>query len=402
MTTYPTDSTAWLAKLVSFNTVSTNSNLELLDYIKGYLTTFGIKSTYIYNPTKTHANLFATLPASNGATQGGIVMSGHTDVVPVEGQKWDSDPFTLTERDGKLYGRGTADMKGFLSVCMTLTPIFMKMERTKPIHFAFSFDEEVGCTGVQLLTKWLKAQGFKADCCLVGDGGLHVVPVSGSKGMSSWKVVVHGKAIHSSMALMNTSCNAIEYAAQIIAKIRQIAVRLRESGPKDPSYLCPFCSMSVGTIKGGNAVNTVPAECEFMFSVRVTETTVAKRVEAEVQQYISETILPAMREEYPEASVELIADCSVPAFNSPEETEFIKTVRDILGVQTVCKLTGATESGFFQDLGMPTIIVGPGGYGGHMPNECTEVAFLKKSEAFTTELVRRATTGKGIPAPAKL
>ena len=401
MTTYPTDSTAWLGKLVSFNTISSNSNLELMDYIKGYLKTFGVEATYIYSPEKTHANLFATLPGSNGATQGGIVLSGHTDVVPVAGQKWDSDPFVMVEKDGKLYGRGTCDMKGFIAVCMALTPTFMKMKRVKPIHFAFSFDEEVGCAGVPFMTKWLKEKGFKADCCLVGDGGFKVG--TGSKGFSSWRVVVHGKAIHSSMALMNTSCNAIEYAAQIITRIRKIAVDLRDNGPQDPNYPCQFCSMSVGLIKGGNAVNTVPAECDFDFSVRVTETSVAKRVETEVKEYIDKEILPAMRKEYPEASVDLLRVWSVPAFNSPEDAPFIRTVRNILKNDKVQKLAGGTEGGFFQDLGMPTIIVGPGGYRGHMANEYTEIVFLKNSEAFTEDIVRRMTTGVGIcGAEAKL
>ncbi|KAK7201532.1 glutamamyl carboxypeptidase [Novymonas esmeraldas] len=388
MSDFPTTYTQWLAKLVSFNTVSTNSNLELLNYVKGYLKTFGIESTYIYNPTKTHANLFATLPASNGATQGGIVMSGHTDVVPVDGQKWDSDPFTLTERDGKLYGRGTADMKCFLAVCLTLTPTFMKMKRTKPVHFAFSFDEELGCMGIPYMTKWLKAQGFKADCCLVGDGAFEVG--TGSKGLSSWRVIVHGKAIHSSMALMNTSCNAIEYAAQIIAKIRQIAVEVKKSTKHDPNYPCPFSCMSVGTIKGGNAVNTVPAECEFIFSIRVTENMLAKRVEAEVQQYISETILPAMREEYPEALVEMVPQWDVPAYNANEKHPFTKMVREMVNDFKIRKSPGGTESGFFEEnLGIPTVIVGPGGENLHLANEYTELRLLETSAKFTEELVRR-------------
>ncbi|KAK7201533.1 glutamamyl carboxypeptidase [Novymonas esmeraldas] len=388
MPDFPTTYTQWLAKLVSFNTVSSNSNIEIMDYIKAYLKTFGIESTYIYNPKKTHTNLFATLPASNGVTQGGVVLSGHVDVVPVDGQKWDSDPFVLTERDGKLYGRGTADMKGFIAVCLTLTPTFMKMKRTKPVHYAFSFDEEVGCAGVPYMTNWLKAQGFKADCCVVGEASFNVL--TGSKGFSSWKVVVHGKAIHSSMALMNTSCNAIEYAAQIIAKIRQIAVDLKKNSKHDPNYTCPFSCMSVGTIKGGNAVNTVPAECEFIFSIRVTENAVAKRVEAEVQQFISETILPAMREEYPEASVEFMPDWFAPAFNADEKHPFTKMVREMLNDRKIRKVGGGTESGFFEEvLGIPTVIVGPGGYWAHLANEHTEVGFLERSGKFLEDVVTR-------------
>ncbi|KPA74488.1 glutamamyl carboxypeptidase putativemetallo-peptidase Clan MH Family M18 [Leptomonas pyrrhocoris] len=390
MSDYPKTHKEWLAKLVSFNTISSNSNLPLMDYVKGYLKTFGIESTYIYNPAKTHANLFATLPGSNGATQGGIVMSGHTDVVPVEGQKWDSDPFVVVEKDGKLYGRGTCDMKGFIAVCLALTPTFMKMKRVKPIHFAFSFDEEVGCAGVPFMTNWLKEKGFKADCCLVGDGGFKVC--TGNKGFSSWKVVVHGKAIHSSMALMNTSCNAIEYAAQIVAKIRKIAEDLKKNGKHDPNYTCPFSCMSVGLIKGGNAVNTVPAECEFTFSVRVTETSVAKRVETEVQEYINREILPAMRKEYAEASVDLKPDWFAPAYNANEKHPFIKMVREMLQDSKIRKAGGGTESGFFEDdLSIPTVIVGPGGFGAHLANEYTEVQLLEKSSNFTRDLVARVT-----------
>ncbi|KAL7698269.1 glutamamyl carboxypeptidase [Lotmaria passim] len=390
MPDYPKTHKEWLGKLVSFNTISSNSNLELMDYIKGYLKTFGVEATYIYSPEKTHANLFATLPGSNGATQGGIVLSGHTDVVPVAGQKWDSDPFVMVEKDGKLYGRGTCDMKGFIAVCMALTPTFMKMKRVKPIHFAFSFDEEVGCAGVPFMTKWLKEKGFKADCCLVGDGGFKVG--TGSKGLSTWRVVVHGKAIHSSMALMNTSCNAIEYAAQIITKIRKIAVDLRDNGPQDSHYSCPFSSMSVGTIKGGNAVNTVPAECEFIFSVRVTETSLAKRVETEVKEYVDKEILPAMRKEFPEASVDVIPEWFAPAYNANEKHPFVKMVREMLHDNAVCKAGGGTESGFFEDdLAIPTVIVGPGGFGAHLANEYTEVQLLEKSYNFTKELVSRVT-----------
>ncbi|KAK7201536.1 glutamamyl carboxypeptidase [Novymonas esmeraldas] len=395
MEAYPTDHTSWLAKLVSFDTVSRNSNLPLLDYVKGYLESLGIDSLYVYHPAKTHANLFATLPGKDGTKEGGIVLSGHTDVVPVDGQKWDSDPFTLTERDGKLYGRGTADMKGFIAVCLTLLPTFLAMKRTKPIHLVFSFDEECGCRGIPYLIRYLKAMNFKADCCLVGDTGFEIR--TGSKGLNSWKVVVRGKAIHSSMALMNTSCNAIEYAAQIITKIRAMAMDLKKNSKHDPRYSCPFSCMSLGTIKGGNAVNTVPAECEFEFSVRVTETAMAKRVEAEVRHYIDSVVLPAMREEYPEASVEMTPDWDAPAFNADENNPFTQTVRKMMNDFTVRKMSGGSESGFFEEtLGIPTVIVGPGGYKVHQANEHTEVRLLDKSMKFTEDLVRRYTGAEAV------
>ncbi|KAK7198270.1 glutamamyl carboxypeptidase [Novymonas esmeraldas] len=387
MAPYPTDAKSWLGKLVSFDTTcTTQSNLDLIEYVEAYLKTQGISSTRVYSPKKDKAHLWATLPAADGATQGGIVLSGHTDVVPVTGQKWDSDPFTMVEKDGKLYGRGTCDMKGFLAVVLALVPTFVAMKRLKPIHIAFSYDEELGCAGIPTLVHYLKEQRFRADVCLVGDGGL-VVGI-GNKGHCLWKVKVHGKAIHSSMALMNTSCNAIEYAAQIITKIRQIAVDVREHEARDTSYLCPFSSMSTTMIKGGNAVNTVPADCEFEFSVRITDTTVARSIDKCIREYVKAVVLPAMREEYADASVEIDAYNMCPAFNGREEEPFTKLVRKMLKDTKVRKAGGTTEAGFFQeDLKIPTVIVGPGGERAHEANEYTLCDNLVKCETFTKDLV---------------
>ncbi|KAK7201534.1 glutamamyl carboxypeptidase [Novymonas esmeraldas] len=383
MSDFPTTYTQWLAKLVS-----TTSNVEMMEYIKAYLKTFGVEASYLQSPSTTHTNLFATLPASNGVTQGGIVMSGHTDVVPVEGQKWDSDPFTLTERDGKLYGRGASDMKGFIAVCLTLTPTFMAMTRTKPVHFAFSFDEQAGSADAPLMASWLKAKGLRADCCLAGDGGLK--GGAGGNGFSSWKVVLHGKAVHPSMSVVDTSCNAVQYAAQLITKARQIALDATENGKHDPTNSAPFSCMNFGMLGGGNAAGGGHTGCEFTFSVRAMHSGVAKRVEAEVQQYINETILPAMREEYPEASVEFMPDWFAPAFNANERHPFTKMVREMMREHKIRKVGGGTESGFFEeDLGIPTVLVRPGGENTHLANEYTEAALLERSGKFTEELVRR-------------
>jgi acetylornithine deacetylase len=387
MTNYPADAKEWLAKLISFDTTcSTNSNLDLIHYVQGYLKSKSVESVLIYNDKKDKAHLWATLPGEGGATQGGIVLSGHTDVVSVVGQKWDTDPFTMVEKDGRLYGRGASDMKGFLAVVLALVPTFLAMKRVKPIHIAFSYDEELGCAGIPTLIKYLKAQKFHADVCLVGDGGM-VVGI-GNKGHCLWNVKVHGKAIHSSMALMNTSCNAIEYAAQIITKVRQIAIDIRDNETRDSSYTCPFSPISTNLIKGGNAVNTVPAECEFEFSVRITDTGIAHTIDKRVRQYVDETVLPAMRQEYPEASIEIDAYNLCPAFNGRESEPFVQLVRKMLDDRKVRKAGGTTEAGFFQEeLKIPTVIAGPGGSGAHEANEYTLCKNLVKCEKFTKDLV---------------
>lgn len=389
MSQYPVTHTEWLKKLISFDTTSRNSNLELINYVRDYLRSVNIDSTLVYNPEKTKANLFATFPAADGSTNGGIVLSGHTDVVPVEGQNWSTDPFVAVVKDGKVYGRGACDMKGFIAVVLSLTPKFLALKRAKPIHYAFSFDEEVGCIGARILAAYLKEKGFTADGCIVGEP-TNMQVYTGNKGTSRWVVTVNGKAIHSSMALMNTSCNAIEFAAQIIGKIREIALDLKANGPQDTTYLCPFACISTGLISGGNAVNTVPEKCEFAFSVRVTDGQTAGAIESRVKQYVKEVILPSMHQEYAEASVSVVSGASYPAFNADEDSSFTQKSRELCKDHAVHKIVGGTEAGFFKDtLGIPTVIVGPGDFKmAHLPNEYIAIDSMESSAQFTLDLVR--------------
>ncbi|KAG5471402.1 hypothetical protein LSCM1_01486 [Leishmania martiniquensis] len=386
---YPRDYRQWLAKLIAFDTVSRNSNLQLVEYMKECLQLVGVEATLVYNPEKTHANLWATLPGEKGVTQGGIVLSGHTDVVPVDGQKWDTDPFTMVEKDGKLFGRGACDMKGFLAIVMALVPEFLSMKRVKPIHIAFSYDEELGCCGVPYLLTYLEERGFKADACLIGEP-TDMMVVTGNKGFCEWHVKVQGKAIHSSMALMNTSCNAIEHAAQIITKIRDIALDIKKNALQDKSYSCPFACISTGLIQGGNAVNTVPAECAFTCSVRLTESELACELEQKLQRYVEEEVLPLMKEEHPEAAVTITRGVSYPAFNASEEAEATKHARRLLRDAEVHRCAGGTEAGFFHDtLGIPTVIVGPGPESmAHLPNEYVSVEQMDASMRFTMDFVK--------------
>lgn len=226
----------WLQTLVAFDTTSRNSNLHLIEHVRDALAALGVQAQLFKSPDGAKSNLFATLPARNGSTQGGIVLSGHTDVVPVDGQTWNTDPFALTEIDGKLYGRGTCDMKGFIAAGLAMVPEFLAMERNKPLHFALSYDEEVGCVGAPIMLEQLRLQGQRFDGCIVGEP-TSMQPVVAHKGINVWRCRVHGKAAHSSLTPRGS--NAIEYAARLICRIRDLADSFKAHGPYDEFLTCP-------------------------------------------------------------------------------------------------------------------------------------------------------------------
>ncbi|CAD2213743.1 Peptidase family M20/M25/M40/Peptidase dimerisation domain containing protein, putative [Angomonas deanei] len=400
---YPTDYRGWLAKLVAFKPVSRDSNLPLIHYVRDYLQTVGIEAVLVHNPEKTKANLWATLPGEDGATKGGLVLSGHTDVVPVDGQKWSTDPFTTVEKDGKIYCRGASDMLGFVAIVLALTPYFLETKRKKPIHYAFSYDEEFGCRGVPFLIDYLKKNNFEADACVVGEP-TDMRVVTGHKGRTGWAVHVHGKPIHSSAALMGTSCNAIEYASQIIAKIRGIALDIKKNGKKHTGFNeCPFACMTTSMINGGNAVNTVPEHCNFHFSLMTVESSDQEDVIREVQKYVNEQILPEMKEEFSEATVTFDRDTHYPSFFAENENGFHKEARRICNHHSVMKMAGC-EAGYFGGvLQIPTLICGPGSMAAaHVKDEWVEVSKMDRSVAFVKDITKYVCTGNYYKAGGSL
>ncbi|RNE97496.1 glutamamyl carboxypeptidase, partial [Trypanosoma conorhini] len=351
----------WLEKLVAFDTTSRNSNLELIHYCRNYLEGLGVKCTLVHNRERTKASLWATLPGDGGVTDGGIIFSGHTDVVPVDGQKWDSDPFTLTERDGKLYGRGTCDMKGFVAVCMSLTPELLKMKRAKPIHFAWTYDEELGCLGGEVLTKFLRDHNIKADGCIVGEPTSNQLVVA-HKGIRAYHVTVHGKAAHSSFALTKECCNAVNYAAKLIVKINEIAEEVKFRGPQDTFFDVPFSTMSTNLVQGGNALNTVPSKCEFHYEMRYLPAEEADKIEGRVKAYINNTLVPAMKKEFKDARIEFVRRSNAPPFKDVDEKDpYVVLLRRLTRDSATRKAAYATEAGHYQAIGVPLVLVcGPG------------------------------------------
>nr|WKF61852.1 Acetylornithine deacetylase [Paraburkholderia busanensis] len=374
-------SRALLERLIGFATVSRDSNLELIVYIRDYLAALGVESELFYNAERTKASLFATMGPTD---RGGIVLSGHTDVVPVEGQAWSVDPFRLTERDGRLYGRGTADMKGFIASALAAVPDFLAQPLTQPVHLAFSYDEEVGCLGVRPMLAQLSQRPHKPRLCLIGEPtGLK--PVLGHKGKLAMRCHVKGAACHSAYAPYGV--NAIEYAARLIGKLGEIGKQLAHADRHDTRFDPPFSTVQTGVIKGGRALNIVPAECEFDFEVRALPDFDAQTVADELQGYAQAELLPAMRAVQTDTDVRLQPLSAYPGLATAPESEAARLLAWLSGSSAFGTVAFGTEGGLFEQAGMPTVVCGPGSMDqGHKPDEYVTLDQLAGCDAMLLRL----------------
>ena len=380
------NSREWLTTLVAFDTTSRNSNLALIECVRDALAALGVPATLIHAPSGGKANLFATLPAHDGGQQGGIVLSGHTDVVPVDGQVWDTDPFQLTERAGRLYGRGSCDMKGFIACALALVPEFLAMPRAQPLHLAFSYDEEVGCVGAPLLLEQLKLRGARFDGCVVGEPTSMRVVVA-HKGIHLFRCRVHGKAAHSSLTPQGS--NAIEHAARLICRIRDIADHFKANGPYDEFFDVPYTTLTTNQIHGGIAVNTIADLCEFAYEFRNLPGMPMEHIQGQIEAYVRDELLPRMQHEYADARVEIQALASAPALEASEQAAITALVRALTGDRATRKVAFATEGGLLQNAGIPTVVCGPGSIEqAHKPNEFVEPAQLEACERFLRRLAQ--------------
>lgn len=376
------DKEAWLARLIAFDTTSCNTNLPLIECIGNWLDRFHVPFTLTYDLTKTKANLFASLPAADGSLNGGLLLSGHTDVVPVSGQVWDSDPFCAVKRDNRIYGRGACDMKGFLAVVLALIPELQTQSRKQPVHLAFSYDEEVGCLGVPLLIEDLQRKGIQPAACIVGEP-TDMVPVVAHKGIHSFRCCLHGHAVHSS--LTPQGCNAIEYGAKIICWLRSFAEQLKE-GVKDNHYDVPYTTLTSTMASGGIAMNTIPSFFEFVFEFRHLPNDNPEQISQFIKDYVDHHLIPEMRKESPQASVEIMAINSIPAFQASEDRELLAIIGENANVK---KVSYATEAGFFQKAGIPTIVCGPGNITeAHKANEFVSLEQLEQCENFLHRIIK--------------
>ncbi|MBV4507192.1 acetylornithine deacetylase [Pseudomonas sp. BW13M1] len=375
-------SRALLERLVGFATVSRDSNLELIAFIRDYLAGLGVASELFHNEEGTKANLFATI---GPADRGGVVLSGHTDVVPVEGQAWTVEPFRLTEREGRLYGRGTADMKGFIASVLAAVPALLAQPLRLPVHLAFSYDEEVGCLGVRSMLDALAQRPHKPRLCLIGEP-TELKPVLGHKGKLAMRCQVHGAACHSAYAPYGV--NAIEYAARLIGKLGEIGDDLARPEHHDERFDPPFSTVQTGVIKGGRALNIVPEECEFDFEVRALPGFEAQAVADRLQTYAEAELLPRMRAVSAASDIRLHALSAYPGLATPAESEAAQLVALLSGSDDFGTVAFGTEGGLFDQAGIPTVVCGPGSMDqGHKPDEFISVEQLQGCDAMLRRLV---------------
>ena len=360
--------------------------MGLIETVRDELRGAGIEATLTTDPSGKWANLFATVPAHDGSTQGGIALSGHTDVVPVEGQSWHSDPFQPSVRDGRLYGRGTCDMKGFIGAALSMLPKMQATRLARPIHFALSFDEEIGCAGAPLMIADLIRRGVTLDGCIVGEPtGMR--PVVAHKGINVYDCHLRGFATHSS--LTPQGMNAIEYAARLICFIRDLADELRTQGPFDELYDVPFSTAQTSTIQGGNAINTVPADCSFVFEFRNLPMLDPQVVLARIEQYAFDSLLPKMQREYASAAIEFSKIATAPGLDATEQAAITQLVRELTQDQEKRKVAYGTEAGLFARAGVPSIVCGPGNIEqAHKANEYVALDQLHACEAFLSKLIQ--------------
>jgi len=374
-------SRAVLERLIGFATVSRDSNLELIGFIRDYLAGLGVESELFLNEEGTKANLFATIGPTD---RGGVVLSGHTDVVPVDGQAWSVEPFRLSERDGRLYGRGTADMKGFIASVLAAVPAFLAQPLTTPVHLAFSYDEEVGCLGVRSMLEALEQRPNKPRLCLIGEP-TELKPVLGHKGKLAMRCQVHGAACHSAYAPYGV--NAIEYAAQLIGKLGEIGGELARPEHHDARFDPPFSTVQTGVIKGGRALNIVPEECEFDFEVRALPGFEAKVVAERLQTYAETDLLPRMRAVSETSDIRLKPLSAYPGLATSEDSEAARLVALLSGSEDFGTVAFGTEGGLFDQAGIPTVVCGPGSMDqGHKPDEFVSVVQLQGCDAMLLRL----------------
>ena len=375
-----------LDALVGFDTVSHRSNLALIDYLEKTLAPLGARIERISDDTGEKANLIASFGPADAP---GYVLSGHTDVVPVEGQAWATDPFWLTEHDGRLYGRGATDMKGFLACCLAKAPQMAAAPLRVPLHLAFSYDEEVGCLGVRGIIERMSAWQVPPMGCIVGEPtGMDVV--TSHKAKRAFRAFVTGSPGHSSRA--PHFVNAVDFAAEFIVELRRLGREVEETGPRDPLFDVPFTTTHVGVIQGGEALNIVPEHCRFEFEFRALPNEDVDAMAAQMQRFVDTELLPRMKAISPDADFRIESTMAYPGLDSAPEDEIVVLAKRLAGRNDHRKVAYGTEGGRFSKTGgIPTVVCGPGDIDrAHKADEFITRDELAACEAFIDALIAHA------------
>lgn len=374
-----------LDRLVGFNTVSNRSNLELIDFVRSYLDGLGVASTLLPDATGQKANLLATI---GPADVPGYVLSGHTDVVPVEGQEWSHDPFRMWEKDGRLYGRGTTDMKGFVACMLARVPEMLARPLAAPLHIALSYDEEVGCLGAYGLVDHMSKVLPEQLAVFVGEPtGMGVI--GGHKGSTGLLTTIAGKACHSSRP--DLGVNAIFHAIDLIGELRGYAEELRAAPEAGSPFELPYTTVSVGVIEGGTARNAIPGDVRFQWDIRSTQAGMVEKLVERFRIFSDETVLPVMKAGFPEAAIRTEYAYDVPPM-VPSEGSLAETLaKRFAGTNQVGTVNYGSEAGIFQRAGMPTIVCGPGRDSeAHITDEWIALEQLQRCISFLDSLIGHA------------
>lgn len=377
-----------LEKLISFDTVSSNSNLEIISYCEKILKDAGAEITLIKNTEETKANLFATI---GPVDQPGIILSGHTDVVPVTNQKWQTNPFKLTEIDNKLYGRGTADMKSFVACALYAASKASSMNLKTPLHFSFSYDEEIGCVGVRSLIEMLKNSPINPLFCIVGEPTSMQV-MSGHKGKVNASVLIKGKEAHS--ALTTKGLNSIYLASEFIQGIQSIQTNLINNSAHDNDFEVPYTTLQVGKIEGGVAVNIVPSSSSLLFEIRSLHSDDPNLILKDIK-ILSEKIVKSHIDKFPDTEIEIKVTNQYPALNTMKNSDVISFLNGLTGNNSVEKVSFGTEGGLFSnELNIQTAICGPGSMNqGHQPDEYIEKVQIDLCDQMLENLLNKLEKG---------
>jgi acetylornithine deacetylase len=374
-----------LARLISFDTTSALSNLALIQFIQDYLASYDVQSTLVHDETGRKANLYATIGPRD---RGGVMLSGHTDVVPVKGQAWTTNPFELTERDGLLYGRGACDMKGFIASCLAAVHALTQANLHTPVHFAFSYDEEVGCLGVRRLIEMMQGLSVRPAMAIIGEPTSMRLMI-GHKGKRAYRVKVTGQSAHSAYPIEGV--NAVEYAAELVTEIRRVHAQFQQQGPFDSDYRVPHTTLHVGVFNGGTVLNIVPSACQFDFEIRHLPEDEPEQILQRIQAYAEQILIPVMRATSPQAAIEFEVLSAYPGLYTAPNAEVVQFVKGLLAPNTeLSKISFGTEGGLFSEsLGIPAVVCGPGSIlQAHKADEYLSLEQLAACDAMLAKLTQ--------------
>ena len=366
--------------LVGFDTVSRDSNLPLIEFVENYLDDLGVCSHRVASDDGLKSNLYATVGPEE---DGGVVLSGHTDVVPVDGQDWDTDPFALNGYDGRLHGRGTCDMKGFIAIALALVPEMKKLRR--PVHFALSYDEEIGCRGAPDMIEKLAAVLPSPQAVIVGEP-TSMTAVTGHKGIVALKTTVRGYETHSSQT--NRGVSAVMNAARLVSFLGAMAERLEQETPADNGFNPHNSTVHVGVINGGTAMNIVSRHCEFVWDIRNIPGDDPQQLIDEFEVFCRDEVLPAMRSRWQDCFISTEVFARAPEF-APAESAALELVQRLTGITETGRGAYVAEAGLFQAAGFPTVMCGPGSIDqAHQPNEFISLDQVAEGEKFLRSVIQ--------------